>query len=233
VQSILPGGSKHELYKTWLNRLASFLESLKTTNGTTIPILFRPFHEFTGNWFWWCQNTCTPAEFKLLFRYTVDYLRNVKNLHNLLIIYNTAGDFKTKEEFLERYPGDDVVDLVSFDSYQYGDPQKDNSFVSALDKRLTILEEAAKEKNKIPALSETGYQAIPYANWWTNTLWKGIGDHKISYVLVWRNYGRQPNGNMHYYAPYKGQTSAKDFIDFYKLDKTLFEKDVAKEKLYQ
>ena len=80
---------------------------------------------------------------------------------------------------------------------------------------------------------ETGYEAIPYANWWTNTLWKGIGDHKISYVLVWRNHGMQRNGHMHYYAPYKGQTSANDFIDFYKLDRTLFEKDIAGEKLYQ
>ena len=232
VQSILPGGIRHELYKTWLDRVANFLGSLKTNNGTAIPILFRPFHEFTGNWFWWCQNTCTPTEFKLLFRFTVDYLRNEKDLHNLLIVYNTAGDFKTKEEFLERFPGDDVVDLVSFDSYQYGDPQKDNSFVNGLDKKLTILEEAAKEKNKIPALAETGYEAIPYANWWTNTLWKGIGDHRISYVLVWRNHGLQPGGHMHYYAPYKGQASANDFINFYKLDKTLFGKDVAKEKLY-
>jgi mannan endo-1,4-beta-mannosidase len=232
VQSILPGGSRHELYKTWLNRVGAFLGSLKTSNGTAIPILFRPFHEFTGNWFWWCQNTCTPEEFKLLYRFTVDYLRNVVGLHNLLIVYNTA-DFKTKREFLERYPGNDVVDIVSFDSYQFGDPQKDNSFVQGLDSKLTILEQVAKEKNKIPALAETGYEAIPYANWWTNTLWKGIGDHKISYVLVWRNHGLQAGGHMHYYAAYKGQSSAKDFIDFYKLPKTLFEKDVAKEKLYQ
>jgi mannan endo-1,4-beta-mannosidase len=232
VQSILPGGSRHELYKTWLNRVGAFLGSLKTSNGTAIPILFRPFHEFTGNWFWWCQNTCTPEEFKLLYRFTVDYLRNVVGLHNLLIVYNTA-DFKTKREFLERYPGNDVVDIVSFDSYQFGDPQKDNSFVQDLDSKLTILEQVAKEKNKIPALAETGYEAIPYANWWTNTLWKGIGDHKISYVLVWRNHGLQAGGHMHYYAAYKGQSSAKDFIDFYKLPKTLFEKDVAKEKLYQ
>jgi mannan endo-1,4-beta-mannosidase len=232
VQSILPGGSRHELYKTWLDKLGSFLAGLKSKNGTAIPILFRPFHEFTGNWFWWCQNTCTPSEFKLLFRFTIDYLRNEKGLHNLLVVYNTAGDFKTKEEFLERYPGDDIVDLVSFDSYQYNDPQKDNSFVRGLDTKLTILEEVAKEKNKIPALGETGYEAIPYANWWTNTLWKGIGDHKISYVLLWRNHGLQPNGHMHYYVPYKGQTSANDFINFYKLDKTLFEKDAAREKLY-
>jgi len=233
VQSILPGGTRHELYNTWLDRVASFLKNLRSKNGTAIPILFRPFHEFTGNWFWWCQNTCTPDEFKLLFRYTVDYLRNEKGLHNLLIVYNTAGDFKTKQEFIERYPGDDVVDLVSFDSYQNGDPQRDNSFVTALDQRLGILEQVARERNKIPALAETGYEAIPYANWWTNTLWKAINNHKISYVLVWRNHGLQPGGRMHYYAPYKGQVSAKDFIDFYKMDKTLFEKDVAKENVYR
>ena len=233
VQSILPGGIRHELYKTWLDRVASFLGSLKANNGTAIPILFRPWHEFTGNWFWWCQNTCTPDEFKLLFRYTVNYLRNEKGLHNLLIVYNTAGNFKTKHEFLERYPGDDVVDLVSFDSYQYGDPQKDNSFISALDKELGILEQVAKERNKIPALAETGYEAIPYPTWWTNTLWKGIGDHQISYVLLWRNHGLQQGGRMHYYVPYKGQVSAKNFIEFYKLEKTLFEKDVAKENVYR
>jgi mannan endo-1,4-beta-mannosidase len=38
---------------------------------------------------------------------------------------------------------------------------------------------------------------------------------------------------MHYYAPFKGQKSEKDFIDFYNLDKILFEKDAAKEKLYK
>ena len=233
VQTILPGGTRHELFKTWLDRVASFLGSLRSNNGTAIPILFRPWHEFTGNWFWWCRNTCTTDEFKLLFRYTVNYLRNEKGLHNLLIVYNTAGDFKTKQEFMERYPGDDIVDLVSFDSYQHGDPQKDNSFVTGLDTRLGILEEVAAERNKIPALAETGYEAIPYAGWWTNTLWKGIGDHKISFVLVWRNHGRQQNGKMHYYAPYKGQVSANNFIDFYKLDRTLFEKDVAKENVYK
>jgi hypothetical protein len=232
VASILPGNKNHELYKVWLDRLASFLGSLKSKNGVAIPILFRPYHEFTGNWFWWCQNTCTPDEFKLLWRFTANYLTNQKGLHNLLLVYNTA-DFSTREDFLKRYPGDDVVDIVSFDSYQFGDPQKDNTFLTGLDKKLTILEAVAKEKNKIPALAETGYERIPYSNWWTNTLWKGIGTHKISYVLVWRNHGLQPNGNMHYYAPYKGHPSANDFVNFYKLEKTLFEKEIAKEKMYQ
>jgi hypothetical protein len=102
-----------------------------------------------------------------------------------------------------------------------------------VDRRLSILEEIAREKNKIPALAETGYEAIPYAEWWTNTLWKAIGDHKISYVLAWRNHGLQPGGHMHYYAPFRGQVSAKDFQEFYKLKRTLFQSDITKQNLYK
>jgi mannan endo-1,4-beta-mannosidase len=232
VQSILPGGNKHQLYQSWLDRIADFMLSLKAKNGESIPVLFRPFHELTGNWFWWCKNTCTPAEYKLLWRFTVDYLRNARNVHNLLYVYNTA-DFLSKEDFLDRYPGDDVVDIVSFDAYQYGDPQKDSSFLNNVNRRLSILEDVAGEKNKIPALAETGYEAIPYAAWWTNTLWKAISGHEISYVLAWRNHGLQPGGHMHYYAPFKGQASAKNFVEFYKLKRTLFQSDITREKLYQ
>ncbi len=144
-------------------------------------------------------------------------------------MYNTA-DFNTREDFLLRYPGDNYVDLVSFDSYQYSDPQKDSSFVKKLDSRLGILEDVAAEHGKIPALAETGYEAIPYTQWWTKTLWPAIGTHRLSYVLVWRNHGRQPNGHMHYYAPYGGQASAADFREFYGLAGTLFERDISASK---
>lgn len=233
VYSILPGGGKHELYKTWLDKNAAFLQSLKGRNGELIPILYRPFHELTGNWFWWCKNACTPEEFKRLWRFTVDYLTNKKGLHHLLYCYNTAGNFSTEKEFLEYYPGDDVVDMIGFDAYQYNDPQKDSTFFKDMDKQLGIIETVAKKHNKIPALGETGYERIPYAQWWTNTLWKAMEKHRISYVLAWRNHGKQPNGNMHYYVPVKGDASAADFKTFYGLERTLFEKDVAKERLYQ
>ena len=232
VAAALPGGARHELYQKWLDNVADFIGSLKGRNGEAIPVLFRPYHELTGNWFWWCRNTNTPAEFKLLWRYTADYLRTVRGLHNILYVYNTA-EFSTREQFLERYPGDDIIDVVSFDTYQFGDPQKDNAFVKAVDHRLDILTQVAAEKNKIPALAETGYERIPYAKWWTETLWPAINSHKISYVLAWRNHGLQPNGNWHYYVPKKNDTSSEDFKKFYSLEQTLFEKEVAKEKLYQ
>jgi hypothetical protein len=57
--------------------------------------------------------------------------------------------------------------------------------------------------------------------------------HKISYALAWRNAGAKPSGESEYYLPYKGQISEADFKKFYRLDKTLFQKDVTKEKLYK
>jgi len=232
VASILPGGSNHVLFKSWLDELAKFFLSLKGSRGEAIPVLFRPFHELTGSWFWWGKNECSPEQFKILWRFTQYYLREEKKVHNLLYIYNTA-DFKTRDEFLERYPGDDIVDMISFDAYQYDDPLKSDWFVKNTNFQLGLIEEIAAEKDKLFALSETGYETIPYAAWWTETLLKAIGQHRISYVLVWRNHGyNELMKKMHYYAPYKGHASETDFVKFYQLDNTLFEKDVAKERLY-
>jgi mannan endo-1,4-beta-mannosidase len=233
VASVLPGGSNHALFKSWLDDVAKFLLSLKGSKGEAIPVLFRPFHELTGNWFWWGRNACGPEQYKVMWRFVQYYLREEKKVHNLLYVYNTAGDFKTKEEFLERYPGDDVADMVSFDAYQYDDPVKSDWFVKNTGSCLSIIEEVAAEKNKLCALAETGYETIPYAAWWTETLMKAIGQHKISYVLIWRNHGyNEWMKKMHYYAPYKGHNSEADFIKFYQQSNTLFEKDVEKEKLY-
>jgi mannan endo-1,4-beta-mannosidase len=234
VTSILPGGANHQLYKSWLDEVATFLLSLKGSQGEPVPVLFRPFHELTGNWFWWGRNACTPDQFKVLWRFTQYYLQHEKKVHNLLYVYNTAGDFKTKEEFLERYPGDDMVDLISFDSYQYDDPEKSDWFIKNTNAQLEIVSAIATEKNKAMAIAETGYEQIPFPRWWTETLSKAIGQYKISYVLVWRNHGyNQWMKKMHYYAPYKGHGSADNFIKFYQQENTLFEKEVSREKLYE
>ena len=236
VASILPGGVAHQLYVSWLDKIAVFIASLKGSNGEAIPILFRPFHEFTGTWFWWCRNTCSADEFKTLWRFTINYLRNEKQLHNLLIVYNTSGGFEAAQKFLERYPGDDMVDVLSFDTYQYDDPQKSERFEKNTNHELGVIEQIAKEKNKLFALAETGYEQIPYANWWTDKLMRAIGDHKVAYVLVWRNHGLNANMNpphMHYYVPFKGDKSEVDFIRFYNLGNTMFGKDIQAEKMYQ
>ena len=233
LRSILPNGEKHQLYLSWLDQAAQFLGNLKGSDGKKIPILYRPFHELTGNWFWWCKNNATPQEFKEIWRFTIHYLRETKKLNNLIIVYNTA-DFKSKEEFLEYYPGDDVVDVLSFDKYQYTNPVTDSSFITEVQNQLKIMNEVAVEHQKPMAIAETGYEQIPYENWWTKTLTEAIGNYKISFVLLWRNHGwQEQEKKMHYYAPYKGQLSEKDFIEFYNSPKTFFQKDITQENIYK
>lgn len=227
ISSILPKGENHQKFSIWLDKTAHFLRSLKDKNGRDIPILFRPYHELTGNWFWWGKGNCSPEDFKILWKFTFTYLQK-KGVHNLIYVYNTA-DFNSKEAFLENYPGADYADILSFDKYQYTDPTKDNSFVEDCQKQFKILDQIAKKQHKPIAFAETGYEQIPYSKWWTETLMNAIGNYKIAYVLVWRNHGMNVHmdpPHMHYYAPYPGQVSADDFVNFYKMNSTLFEKDI-------
>lgn len=230
--SILPKGSKHDLYKSWLDNSVTFFLSLKGSDGKSIPILYRPFHELTGNWFWWCKNNATPEQFKEVWKFTVDYYKS-KGVHNLIYVYNTSM-VKSREEFLEYYPGAAYVDILSFDNYEYNDPTKDNSFVENNLKLFGIMDAIAKEQNKIIAFAETGYEQIPYDKFWTKTILESIGNHKISFVLAWRNHGWQESEKkMHYYVPFKGHPNERDFIDFFNLKSTLFQKDITAEKLYK
>jgi hypothetical protein len=230
VAAIIPGGAKHELYKSWLDKLAAFMLDLKGKKGESIPVIFRPFHELNGSWFWWGRNLCTPDELKQLYQFTETYLRDTKQVHNLLYAFNTDR-FKDEAEYLQRFPGNEWVDIIGFDIYQRG---KDNqAFAAELDKSLTTLEKMAAEKYKIAALTEFGYGTLPDSTWWTNVFLPAIGAHKISYALAWRNAGKSPRGNYEFYVPYKGAASATDFTLFYKDKKTLFQKDVAKENLYR
>ncbi|TWR28338.1 beta-mannosidase [Mucilaginibacter achroorhodeus] len=218
VATILPGGEHHETYKQWLDKAAAYMANLNGDDGEQIPILFRPFHELTGNWFWWCANTSTPEEFKQLWRFTIDYLRQTRKLHNLLIVFSEA-DFNSEEEFMQRYPGNGYVDFIGFDNYCYKNVE---DYKYNLNKRLDIIDGIAKRNNKLTCLPETGYEQIPQANWWTTVLQPILANHQPSYAMVWRN-GRPD----HYYAPYPGQISEADFKKFFASPQVIFENRIA------
>ena len=233
VASILPNGQKHQQYIQWLDRVTAFLQALKTKEGIQIPILFRPFHELTGNWFWWCKNSCSPDEFKQLWRFTVSYLRDKRQLHHLIYVYNTA-DFGSSTEFLERYPGDEWVDVLSFDRYQFEGKNGTALFNEVMTNQLTILNQVAIQKNKPVALAETGYEAIPDPTWWTTTLYPLLKKYPLAFVLVWRNHGFMPStGKMHHYAPYPGHLSEADFKKFYSFPEIFFETQIRELKIYE
>lgn len=230
VAAILPGGNKHALYISWLDKVAAFMHDLKDKNGDAIPVIFRPFHELNGSWFWWGKNLCTPEEIKALYQFTETYLRDTKKVHNLLYAFNTDR-FKEEADYLERFPGDQWVDIIGLDIYQRN---ADNAqFIRDMDASLSMLEKLATARHKIPALTEFGYGTLPDSTWWTNVLLPAIGSHKIAYALAWRNAGKALNGRYEFYVPYKGQSSAPDFIRFYNNSKTLFQKDAAAAQLYR
>lgn len=217
VKSILPGGAKHELFLTWMQRMSDFLATLKTEDGTKIPIIYRPWHENTGSWFWWGEKLCTADEYKALWNMLQDKLTK-DGFDNLVWAYSPgmAADL-TEEKFLERYPGDELIDMVGIDGYQWEDKE---SFQSQLDQNLAMLTKFADEHGKIAALTECGLKNLTDPTWWTSTLLPVVEKYPISYLLVWRNYKKE------WFGPSPAQPDAKYFNEFFNNKKTLFLKEI-------
>lgn len=105
-----------------------------------IPILWRPFHESDGKWFWWGAKG--PEVASELYKLMYDYFVNVKGLHNLLWVWNCR--------LTEGYLGDEYVDVISVDLYMDKFSQTDYK----TDYELLI---SQTTKNKVVALAEVGY----------------------------------------------------------------------------
>jgi mannan endo-1,4-beta-mannosidase len=220
----LPGGAQHAEYDRILDKFAEFVHPLKSGGflfKKQIPIIFRPFHEMTGGWFWWGHGHTPAADYIALWQYTVHYLRDVKKLHNLLFAWTPAEHFETKQEFLEFYPGDNWVDLMGIDNY--GDMQPDPDSRMHFQKHMKTLVQEADRRGKIAVLSETGAEGIKNEGWWTNVLLQNLlsdpDTRRIVYALVWRNANKK-----HHYAPFPGHPSHPDFKKLYADPVMVFEK---------
>jgi mannan endo-1,4-beta-mannosidase len=225
VKSILPNGVHHREYQKWMDRLGDFFLSLKDDNGKLIPIVFRMYHEHTGGWFWWGNKQCTPEEYKQLWIMTVEYLRDKKNVHNLIYAYSTAT-VKTEEEFFERYPGDEYVDILGYDCYAIKNEAKVlEAYKKSMDLNLKIITEYATKTNKIAIVGETGMESIPNATYFTEIVYPIISKYDISWILFWRNAWEADKPN-HYYLPFKGHLAADDFVKFTKKENILMNKDI-------
>ncbi len=239
VHAIIPGGERHEYYKSQLDTLALFFHSLRSEKtGDLAPVIFRPFHEHNGDWFWWCKAFTTEEDFITLWQFTVEYLRDVKEVYNLL--YSISPDRSRinldtfREDFLWGYPGDEYVDIIGIDNYwDLGHPANETSAPEQFEqfkRSLAYTVEIARERNKIAALTEGGLEAIPDPTFWTETLLAGIMSNEmtrqIAWVLVWRNANLETDRQDHYYAPYPGQVSAEDFVRFREDRFVMFEDDL-------
>ena len=223
---IKPGGSHHEEYKEILKTIADFAHSVKAKDGKLSPMIFRLFHEFDGDWFWWGRTHTSREDFIAVWQFTVSYLKDTLGVHNFIYAFSPDNKFNSEAEYLERYLGDEFVDMLGMDDY--GDFGRDVKYdLDAGLKKLKIFSDLAIKKKKLAAFTETGLESIPNEKWWTEVLLKTLKfqNLQLAYVLVWRNDVTSPT---HYYAPFPGQVSEKDFIKFYDDPFTLFEKDLKK-----
>lgn len=245
VTRILPGGDKNADFREYLDRIAAFATQLKDDEGKPIPVLFRPFHEQNGSWFWWGAATTTKSEYVELYRYTVEYLRDVKKVRNFLYVFSPNGPFNGNEnEYLATYPGDEFVDILGMDQYDNKDNAGSASFLSGLVKDLKMVSKLADAKGKVATFSEYGYSAQGMKttgnndlNWFTNVLNAIKSDpdaRRIAYMLTWANFGEGNN----LYVPYKdvpGKGShelLEDFIEYYNDPYTSFAGELKGKNVY-
>ncbi len=98
--------------------LDTIAAGLKELQEAGVVVLWRPFHEMNGGWFWWGAKE--PAKFIRLWRHMFDYFTKTKGLDNLLWVYSPNHGNKTADY----YAGDQYVDIVGLDAYtDFVDPR--------------------------------------------------------------------------------------------------------------
>jgi len=229
VKSILEGGENYDKFRTWLGRAADFIESLKDASGNPVPVIFRPWHEHLGGWFWWGSSCCSEEEYRALYILTHDYFCKERGLRNILWAYSPNSNL-TEESFLSRYPGDEYVDIIGVDHYDFlsdslkslgdeGIAQANAYFREVLQKDMALLTRLAAGRGKLLAFCETGFESTPDPKWWTETLLDALEAAPLCYLLTWRNASDKPQ---HYYAPFEGSADAEDFRAFCANERTIF-----------
>lgn len=236
AEQILPGGAYNDRFTAYLDIIAEYANALQEDN---IPVLFRPYHENTGSWFWWGSSTGVET-YKSLWRYTQEYLQS-KGVHNMIYVYSPNGPITGAEEYLTRYPGDEYVDVLAFDYYDDYSTYPatfDDSFFKNLEATCQVVSDLAAKKGKVAAISETGVRAMKkdgsdyegllvsgnpiVGHNWYQEVSNIAAKCDMPYWLVWANFG-----DTNFYVPYKynetyGQELINEFIDFYNSDNSIF-----------
>jgi mannan endo-1,4-beta-mannosidase len=118
IKLVTPGTAIHQ---TWLDDIDSVAFWLKKLQDENIPVLWRPYHEMNGTWFWWCDKkgeNGIQALWKLMF----DRFVNHHQLNNIIWVWNANGprDWEDDEAYAYRlyFPGLEYVDILATDIYK-------------------------------------------------------------------------------------------------------------------
>lgn len=165
LDKIMNGEDDHG-YELLMNDIDLISEQLARLRDMGTPVIWRPLHEASGGWFWW--GDCEPESYKKLWNVMYDKMTNEHNLTNLIWMWNGQNP--------EWYPGDDTVDIVSYDIYA-GNHEYD-SFGG------TFTECAETPSvNKLVALSENGCVMDPDLTMRNNARWLFWGTWATPYTI--------------------------------------------------
>lgn len=208
-------------YRRQLHRLAEFFLSLKDDKGDPIPVIFRPWHEHTGDWFWWGTSRCSKEDYIKLWHIMRKEFDSL-GVRNVIWAYS-PDRVNSCEQYLERYPGDDYVDLLGLDLYHIEGKAGTDKYRDSLTLGLSIIREIGLKKNKPFALTETGLEGVVIDDWFDSVLLPIIKDSGISYVLFWRNAHDLPG---HFYTPFRGHAAENSFKKFAESPAILLTRDL-------
>ena len=211
AEAVQAGTAVNDTLRAWIGRTADFVLSLTDDSGARIPVLLRPWHEHTGSWFWWGNDHCTPEQYKALWHLTREVF-DARGVDNAVWVYS-PDRIATPEEYTERYPGDEYVDILGADAYHFGGAEAADEFSARVRMQLDAAKALSASNGKIIALSETGSEGLPMADWYTTVLMPVLRDYPVAYVCVWRNAVDSVKPG-HFYAPYAGHPATADFKAF-------------------
>ncbi len=113
-QDILTPGTK--LYKHWCEQVDSVAKYLKMLQAAHVPVIWRPYHEMNGSWFWWGGRVgkySTMAIYKQIY----DRLIRVHKLNNLIWLWSVDRPNNEIMQFTNYFPGAKFVDILGLDVY--------------------------------------------------------------------------------------------------------------------
>jgi mannan endo-1,4-beta-mannosidase len=120
---LVPGTPTNTAFMASLSQVA---QGLKALQAAGVVVIFRPFHENGGSWFWWGSGSrLSPGQVIALWRFTHSYMEGTQGLHNLVWLFESG---QPGISTTANYPGDAYVDIVGQDVYM--DRPADPSVVS-------------------------------------------------------------------------------------------------------
>ena len=218
VDQILTEGSAMNIkYKARLDGVAEALKKMVDDQDRPIPVIFRPLHEHTQTWNWWGRSATTDREFIAFWRFIVSYLRDTKDVHNVIYAISPQMDAVYDDpvgRILFRWPGDQWVDFIGMDCYH-------GRNTAAFESNVQAMVEVRGLRHKPVGITETGLENDHKADYWTQDVLRVLRGEPCAMVVAWRN-----DNPRHAYGPYPSDASAEDFKLFDADEWTLLERDL-------